>query len=143
MILIGGSYSHPHHSDMEKQCAKCNIEKSMESFSLKSKTGKSYSYCKDCECIRSRERYKNNPQQQLNYHIKRKYGLSPEEYNILFISQNGRCKICRSDKKLSVDHCHSTGKVRGLLCTSCNILLGGAKDSIKILEEAIEYLRKS
>lgn len=75
-----------------------------------------------------------------------KYGVTEEIYNKMLSEQNGVCKICSCKaedapkNKLFVDHCHSTGKVRGLLCDHCNNLLGRAKDSIKTLENAIKYL---
>lgn len=68
------------------------------------------------------------------------------DYNKLFIEQNGCCKICKRPqtefkKKLAVDHCHITGKTRGLLCNNCNTILGHAKDNIKTLQNAIKYLK--
>lgn len=57
-----------------------------------------------------------------------KYGLTPEDYDRMLERQDNSCKICKrscsSGKKLAVDHCHNTGKVRGLLCASCNTRLG-------------------
>lgn len=81
-------------------------------------------------------------------HLKRKFGLSLDDYNSLFESQEGRCAICgrhQSELKRSlyVDHDHTTKKVRGLLCYNCNSLLGHAKDSITNLHRAIEYLHKA
>jgi hypothetical protein len=75
----------------------------------------------------------------------KKYGITPEDYDNMYNKQNGCCKICKihqSDLKirLCVDHCHETGKVRGLLCKHCNTVLGMAKDNIDILEEAKQYL---
>lgn len=78
---------------------------------------------------------------------KKKYGISLEEYEILLNSQNGVCAICgnlnKTDKRLAVDHDHKTGKVRGLLCSSCNILLGNAQDNIIILKTMIKYLESA
>jgi hypothetical protein len=83
-----------------------------------------------------------------NYFIKRKYGLSEEEYNNLLKKQDGKCAICKTTdlgkfktKRFYVDHDKTTGKVRGLLCIKCNTGLGMFKEDIKILSEAIEYLR--
>lgn len=77
------------------------------------------------------------------YHIKSKYGVTEEAYNALFQAQNGRCKICRlnSPKKLSIDHDHTTGRIRGLLCQSCNVGVGMFKDDVDLLAKAIEYLK--
>lgn len=68
-------------------------------------------------------------------------------YEALFQGQNKTCGICglkqdQYKKNFSVDHCHKTGLVRGLLCSKCNILLGHASDSVAILEKAILYLKE-
>lgn len=74
-----------------------------------------------------------------------KYGLESEEYKQLLIEQAGRCKICQraGGRKLVIDHSHETGKVRGLLCHSCNTALGKFQDSPVILMEAINYLART
>lgn len=77
------------------------------------------------------------------YLIKKLYGLTLEQYNDMLVNQVGVCAICKekpADRRLSVDHNHKTGKVRGLLCRNCNTALGGFKDSVLILKSAIEYL---
>lgn len=68
-----------------------------------------------------------------------KYNMESGEYDKLYITQNGLCKICNQDKKLYVDHNHITGKVRGLLCQSCNIRIAGI-EKIDFLNKAIQYL---
>lgn len=75
----------------------------------------------------------------------RKYGLTEEQFHSLLKSQSGLCKICKTptDKTLHIDHCHTTGRVRGLLCFRCNNLLGSAKDNPDILQAAIQYLKDS
>jgi hypothetical protein len=85
-------------------------------------------------------------------HIKRQYKLSVSEYQEMLNGQNGACAICgkpetRKTKSgkvraLSVDHDHKTGRVRGLLCISCNSSIGYAYDDVGILEHAIAYLKK-
>lgn len=80
------------------------------------------------------------------YNLKKAFDLSVDEYNSLLLKQNNECKICGIDqslvsKKFAVDHCHSTGNVRGLLCTNCNLGLGNFKDSTKLLQKAINYLK--
>ena len=79
--------------------------------------------------------------------LKDKYGLTLAEYENLFNNQNGKCAICFTsnfgDKLPSVDHDHETAKVRGLLCTSCNVGLGMFKDSEVLLKQAARYLRNS
>jgi len=85
--------------------------------------------------------------------LKVKYGISLERYNEVLKEQNGVCAICKkaetnhSNKKgpvdsLRVDHCHSTGKVRGLLCSECNFGISKFDDDTNLLLEAIKYLKK-
>ena len=78
--------------------------------------------------------------------LKKNYGITIKQYDILFAKQNGVCAICHKpegvSKYLCVDHNHNSGKVRGLLCRKCNLALGHIDDSILILEEMIKYLKK-
>lgn len=82
--------------------------------------------------------------------LMRFYGMTVAEYGEMMVKQGGVCAICSKpeDRKangevraLSVDHCHDSGDVRGLLCSFCNSVLGQAKDSIPVLEAAILYLK--
>ena len=79
--------------------------------------------------------------------LKRKYGLSKNDYLSLLLTQNYRCKICNNildnGSKTHVDHDHETGKVRGILCSKCNVGLGNFKDSIQNLYNAIQYLQQN
>lgn len=80
--------------------------------------------------------------------LQRKYNIGIEKYNQIFAEQSGRCAICGKHqselrKRLSVDHCHVTKNVRGLLCVSCNIGIGHLGDDIENLKCAIIYLNKS
>ncbi len=77
--------------------------------------------------------------------IKHKYNLTESEYLALYVKQNGSCAICGSKslgKTLSIDHCHKTDNIRGLLCNYCNTGLGMFKDNIGNLIKAIGYLNK-
>lgn len=79
--------------------------------------------------------------------LKYLYGITLEEYNIILTDQNNLCKICnrhRSEfkKSLFVDHCHITGKIRGLLCGACNMAIGLLKDNPLIAKQAMEYLNE-
>jgi hypothetical protein len=86
--------------------------------------------------------------QQRKRSLAKLYGLSTEEYNIMFESQRGLCAVCclpdssRRDGRLSVDHNHKTGKIRQLLCTKCNLALGAVGDKIENLLSMIEYIKK-
>jgi len=75
--------------------------------------------------------------------LKVRYGMTEADYNKMLTSQKGRCFICgRVEDIFHIDHCHKTGKVRGLLCGSCNRALGLFKDNPDNLKKAIEYLMK-
>ena len=93
-------------------------------------------------------KYKASPERQLkhrHWHVKAKYGLSKERYQALLVSQKGVCAICgginKNGRRLSVDHNHTTGDVRGLLCSHCNFLLGLAKEDEMLLIRAMRYLQ--
>lgn len=75
------------------------------------------------------------------------YGLSPGDYDRLYVIQGGKCYICQratgASKRLAVDHDHISGEVRGLLCKLCNRdVLGHLRDDIEALQRAIDYLRE-
>jgi len=79
--------------------------------------------------------------------LKRRYGLSVEQYNKMFNDQNGCCDICgkhqsECKQRLQVDHNHTTGAVRGLLCWNCNSMLGKVYEDVTILRNMILYLKK-
>lgn len=77
-------------------------------------------------------------------YVGRVYGLEPGDYDTLYEAQGGRCALCRratgASRKLSVDHDHKTGLVRGELCMKCNDLLGHARDDVEFFRRAIDYL---
>ena len=107
--------------------------------------------------LRARKEYKRRRKQSLEWHKKNprksklnnrkftlsKYGLTFKSFNQMFKNQAFRCKICRIKKKLFIDHCHKTGKLRGLLCARCNFGLGNFKDSKRLLYRAANYLTKT
>jgi hypothetical protein len=77
--------------------------------------------------------------------FKYRYGMTIEDYNILFENQEGKCLICGTHqselkKPLNIDHCHASKNVRGLLCWKCNVAIGFFKDNVEILQNAIKYL---
>lgn len=75
----------------------------------------------------------------------RAYGINLDGYSKMLAAQGGACKICREPPtkvSLHVDHCHSTGRVRGLLCSKCNLMLGNARDSRAVLLAAVAYLEE-
>lgn len=92
--------------------------------------------------------YHENKEHKKNITYKSKYGITLEEYNKLLTSQNNACAICKSSgdecgRALAIDHDHLTGKIRGLLCSKCNISLGNINDNIEILETMIQYLKNN
>ena len=89
---------------------------------------------------RARARYVANPERSRADNL-RKYSLTPEGYVALVSAQGGRCAICRRPSGLDVDHDHTSGKVRGLLCGSCNRGIGLFKDDPERLSSAIAYLK--
>lgn len=95
----------------------------------------------------------NNMDSAINNEYKKRYGITLEDYNRMYEEQNGACDICKQPEtrvdhrtkkvsRLAVDHNHTTGKVRSLLCHNCNVSLGGFKDDQNLLWKAIEYLMK-
>ena len=101
---------------------------------------------------RERERYQKQAEKirdrKLGEHYKRLYGITRAERDAMQEAQGGLCAICKQPPdprhqgaSLHIDHCHATGKIRGLLCGHCNTMLGLAKDSEVILQAAIAYLR--
>lgn len=95
---------------------------------------------------------KENPEKSLSYQrncaYKKKYNIDSEFYKKMKAKQNHRCLICGeyhpddNDYSLHVDHCHETGKIRGLLCAKCNQGIGCLKHSEVVLKNAIKYLKK-
>jgi len=92
--------------------------------------------------------YFKDPTKSRQNHLKRVYSISVEQYDQLLQSQGNGCAICgtkscSSPRHLAVDHDHTTGKIRGILCQFCNTALGKFKDDPNILKKAIDYLRRS
>lgn len=89
---------------------------------------------------------KGNPERVRSYNLERMYGITHADYEAMLDAQDHRCAICGGiepggrGKHFHVDHCHDTEKVRGLLCTSCNIGIGYLKENPSILQSAIDYL---
>lgn len=139
-----------------KKCSKCKIDKGLDEFH-KNKAQKDglCNQCKACSSLESRRRSqsewrKRNLPKVRELHLLARYNITNSDYDKLLESQGGVCAICGTDDPKSpqgsiyfnIDHDHSTGEVRGLLCTPCNQGLGFFGDSIDQLEKAIEYLMK-
>lgn len=120
------------------------------------------SECKSCSKTKNKKYFENNKQtlnqkqkewnssnkqKVRNSKLKRKFGINLEEKEKLFSLQNHQCAICKTkenirDRDWDVDHCHITGKVRGILCSNCNRGLGLFKDDPSTLLSAFAYLKK-
>lgn len=98
-----------------------------------------------------KEDREKNPEKYRNKDLIKNFGISLDEYNVLLEKQNGVCAICGNPERtrhnntdrirnLAVDHCHKTGRVRGLLCTACNQGLGNFRDNPDYLAKSISYL---
>ena len=95
------------------------------------------------ECKREADR-SSNLKAGKKYRVKTEYGLTLEQVEAIKHKQDNRCAICNdefeSTHKTQIDHCHDTGKVRGLLCITCNWLLGKSRDNPDLLRSAAKYL---
>lgn len=135
-----------------KTCLKCNNARLIEEF--RPHQGKRHPWCRPCEKIYARNYYRQNseeirsrrgPSYSPHAWRKHKYGLTPEGFTALYVSQDGRCAVCQTSKtsrELDVDHCHETGKVRGLLCGPCNRGIGQLKDDPSLVMAAAIYIAK-
>lgn len=145
-----------------KVCTNCKVEQPLSEFykNKQCKDGKDTT-CKSCFKQRAKEYYKTNKAyvlerisnlwlQQKERVLNEKYNLTLEDYTNMYNKQEGKCAICKSHhelltdrhSQLKVDHCHATGKVRGLLCNKCNLGLGHFLDNVDSLHSAINYLEK-
>jgi len=135
-----------------KKCSTCKQTKDRLEFgNLKaSKDGKS-GRCKSCLNTSNRRSQAKTPdvfdeQRRLSW-LTRNYGITTNDYNSMVVNQDDKCGICeRQDKGTRrkywcVDHCHTTGRVRGLLCATCNKSLGQLGDTVESLQKAITYLK--
>jgi hypothetical protein len=114
----------------EKKCSKCGELKQSSQFTTnKSRPDGLSCWCKACARVAA---------------LKETYGITVQEYERMFMAQGGLCAICGkpSLRKLHVDHCHSKGTIRGLLCRKCNKGIGFLDDNIQSLKNAVKYLER-
>jgi len=128
-----------------KKCTKClEWKEESEFFKDKQKLSGYRPDCKKCNIKRSVLYNRKHKDRNKIRQIKWSTGLSESDYKSLLIECNNKCCICGNseltNKRLSIDHCHETQLVRGLLCNSCNIALGLFKESKEILLKAVLYL---
>ena len=141
---------------MSRICKHCGVEKPKSEFHKRSgyKDG-IRPFCKECRRAYEIDNYhKNKDNRPYCYEIdkdrklKKTYGISFVEYEKMLNAQNGGCAICGTTKTgkrkaFHVDHCHGTGRVRGLLCGNCNSGIGNLRDDVGLLQRAIEYLTET
>ena len=133
-----------------KVCRACGESKALSEFhkKLDGHTAR----CKSCTSAARRGKHpppKDRAlavQRTLASFMKRKYGITFDQYNQMLAAQGGVCAICGeaciTGKRLAVDHCHTTGAVRALLCSNCNTGLGKFRDNPDLLRAAALYLEK-
>ncbi len=121
-------------------CRRCGLDKSPAEFPRnKNRECGRHWYCKACHSIQNREsRAKNGGARK--YHLKKRYGITIEDFDALLAKQGFLCPICLKRPAVHVDHDHRTGTVRGILCEMCNGGLGQFRDDPETIEKAIAYL---
>lgn len=135
-------------------CRGCELYHELKAFGLSKKNSKyrlvPLSLCKKCDRDASvkrhaRDRARRNERARFNA-MRHKYGIGKLEYERMLRAQRGACAICFIDKPVygkvifSVDHCHKSGVIRGLLCDSCNFMIGQARDNPTLLLSGAAYL---
>lgn len=138
-----------------KECLTCKELLPLEAYHRTNAKGGRFGRvgnCKVCRNAAIKARRESDPAleraRRLRSKVWCKYGLTQADVVRLEDEQGGVCKICGQEDTtvracLHIDHCHVTGKVRGLLCHHCNVLLGHSRDNIDILKKAIQYLENS
>lgn len=137
-----------------KVCTKCGESKLLKEFSRCAHSKDGYEWC--CRACRRVQRAallltEEGRATARKKSLKWKYGITQLDYDRMLVDQGGVCAICLKEETviglktgrampLSVDHCHKTNRVRGLLCKRHNTMIGLAKDDIQILLSAIQYL---
>lgn len=128
---------------MSKICNQCQEDKPLSKF-YHYKNGKSYSVCIKCKNKSNKTKWDDV---QRNSQYLRKYGISLDSYNKMFAKQKGCCAICgrnqsEFNRRLHVDHSHTTNKVRGLLCVNCNKVVGILENYQGKLKQYYSYINR-
>ena len=140
---------------MRKKCFTCKVEKPLSEFSKEHRNKDGYKgQCKDC-IAKYQDKWRNSnkalkKEYGKRWYYKSKHSISYNEFLYKCKSQNNRCAICNVELNLNEvgntkavqDHDHSTGKLRDILCHSCNLGLGKFMDNASIVEAAFNYLRR-
>lgn len=142
------------YSDVGRVCKKCGIFKEWSQFSYKRPTGRKAGHqprCKTCASEDTRQWNLKNKETARDRYLQRNYGISENEYNARLLSQDNSCPICKKEFSFGefgpdspvVDHCHTGGHVRGIICNECNRGLGYFRDNPNALRNAASYLEES
>lgn len=130
-----------------KTCARCSRELPLDEFYVVKKTGQPRTWCKECVKDYVIQWQKDNPEKVAakfrRSRLRLQYGITVETYDQMLAAQGGACAICGAEPqeaRLSVDHCHVTGRVRGLLCTRCNRGVGHLRDDPELIRRAAAYI---
>lgn len=132
---------------MVKKCVRCEQEKQDIDFN-KDKRYKDglFCYCKQCQTEKRLQLRRDNFEREISKDLQKAYGITYEDKLAMIKNQGFKCGICKTelsyDNKAAVDHCHTSGKVRGILCRACNTGIGQLQDSVEILQAAIQYLEQ-
>lgn len=134
-----------------KICKRCKTDKALEDFARGRSNG-SHAWCKSCMAeYQITYKEKKGRDYFKNYNYMAQYGITLEEAKELLVSQSNACALCEKEvswlpgfsASAHVDHCHSTGKVRGILCGSCNTALGKLGDSVQSITKVLKYLESA
>lgn len=132
----------------QKRCPRCGETKPDSDFGVRT-TGYLRSLCRPCSAASHREWDQRNPgrakavQRRARFYVE--HGIREADYEALLAAQQGRCAICDTSKpgrrsRFSIDHCHKTNEIRGLLCDACNLGIGSLRDDPALLRKAADYL---
>lgn len=127
-----------------KRCSKCRADKPTEEFWKDSSRHDGLNHhCNTCSSAKFKKWKDEHPEHVKSHRLKARYGIDRTEYFKIAEEQNNLCKICNRKRKLFVDHCHDTGKIRGLLCQKCNSALGFLDDDVSHVRSMLEYMENS
>lgn len=127
-------------------CRVCHAEKPLEEFRISYRAPRRRRICRDCERRRAATLRLVKQEERRAYHHRfrcRQYGITPNDYSRMLDAQEGKCAICGhplGERHQTIDHCHRTGKVRGIVHSMCNLVLGNARERVEVLQGAIAYL---
>lgn len=132
-----------------KRCKKHGLIRQSQSYKILNSNSYRCRLCKYKNNYKPNESYKKIRQDRF---LQKRYGINNDSYEKILTSQNNVCAICKLNnlnydsksgikRRMALDHCHNSGKTRGILCHKCNTGLGSFQDNISILENALNYLR--